>query len=79
MSKRTQIILASGNEGKVRELLKMFDDARIDLMSMKGHVPEGFEVDETGVTFEENAWLKAFEVCRETGHPSLADDSGLGG
>lgn len=74
---RTEIILASTNEGKVRELLRLFDEPRIVLASMKHHVPEGFEVDETGTTFEENAWLKACEVCRVTNRPALADDSGL--
>lgn len=74
--KRT-IILASGNEGKVRELSSLFDEPRIALVSMKGKVPEGFEVEETGATFEENAWLKALAVCEATGLPALADDSGL--
>lgn len=65
------------NEGKVRELVRLFDEPRISLSTMKEHVPPGFEVDETGTTFEENAWLKAIEVCQVTGRPALADDSGL--
>ena len=35
------------------------------------------EVDETGTTFEENAYLKANAACKETGLPAIADDSGL--
>jgi XTP/dITP diphosphohydrolase len=72
-----EIVLASGNEGKVRELARLFDEPRITLATMKHFVPEGFEVEETGTTFEANAWLKALEVCAETGKPALADDSGI--
>ncbi len=35
------------------------------------------EPEETGTTFEENAWIKAAAACRETGLPAVADDSGL--
>jgi XTP/dITP diphosphohydrolase len=73
----TEIILASTNEGKVRELVRLFDEPRISLTTMKEHVPPGFEVDETGTTFRDNAWLKALEVCKLTGRPALSDDSGL--
>ncbi len=73
----TEIVLASGNQGKLRELERLFDEPRLRLISMKDLVPEGFEVDETGATFEENAWLKALEVCKATGKPALADDSGI--
>lgn len=72
-----EIVLASTNEGKVRELLQLFADPRIQLVSMKSYVPAGFEVDETGTTFEENAFLKATTVCQVTSRPALADDSGL--
>jgi XTP/dITP diphosphohydrolase len=44
---------------------------------MSGLVPPGFEVEESGSTFEENAWLKALEVSRVTKMPTLADDSGI--
>lgn len=72
-----EIVLASTNQGKVRELARLFDEPRIRLVSMSGLVPPDFEVDETGTTFEENAWLKAISVCRVTGRPALADDSGI--
>lgn len=72
-----EIVLASTNEGKVRELTRLFDEPRLRLVSMVGLVPRGFEVEETGSTFEENAWKKACEVCSATGLPALADDSGI--
>lgn len=75
--KAVDVILASTNEGKVRELAVLFAEPRLQLVGLRGRVPAGFEVDETGQTFEENAWLKALAVCAETGLPALADDSGL--
>ena len=71
------IILASMNVGKARELSRLFAEPRVHLVSMREFVPAGFEVEETGVTFEENAWLKALQVCKVTGRPALADDSGI--
>jgi XTP/dITP diphosphohydrolase len=70
-------VLASRNAGKVRELNRLFDDPRIELVTMATLVPDDFEVNETGTTFEENAWLKAEELCQLTGLPALSDDSGL--
>ena len=72
-----EVVLASGNQGKLRELNRLFDEPRISVVGMKHLVPVRFEVDETGETFEENAWLKALGVCAETGKPALADDSGI--
>jgi len=72
-----RVVLASRNAGKVRELNRLFDEPRIELVSMTTLVPDDFEVEETGSTFEENAWLKAEGVCRVTGLPALSDDSGL--
>lgn len=77
MTAKTRIVLASGNQGKVKELSRLLAEPRIELVSQKGIVPSDFEVEETGVTFEENAWLKALAVCQETGLAALADDSGL--
>lgn len=73
----TEIVLASSNVGKVRELSRLLCEPRIALVSMKDLVPPGFEVAEDGRTFEENAWKKALEVCEVTGLPALADDSGI--
>ena len=74
---RTQVVLASGNTGKVQELLKLFSDERLDLVPMSQLVAADYDVEETGTTFEENAWLKAETLCRATGRICLADDSGL--
>ena len=71
-----EVIFASNNKNKLRELkekLKKFD---IEVVSQK---EAGFdvEVEETGTTFEENAVLKANEIYKLSGKPVIADDSGL--
>lgn len=73
----TQIVLASTNPGKLREFARLLDDPRIELLSMVPLVPLDFCVEETGLTFEDNAVLKAVAVARATGLPALADDSGI--
>tara|TARA_Y100001968_G_scaffold45038_1_gene35088 strand:- start:772 stop:1359 length:588 start_codon:yes stop_codon:yes gene_type:complete len=67
------LVIASGNEGKIKEFKKLLGDFPIDLLTQ----PAGFEVEETGKTFVENARIKAIAVSQETGNLSLADDSGL--
>jgi XTP/dITP diphosphohydrolase len=70
-----KLVLASSNQGKLAELRDLLGDADIDL-----HAQSGFGVDdaeETGLTFVENAILKARHAARATGLPSLGDDSGL--
>jgi XTP/dITP diphosphohydrolase len=71
---RERLVLASGNAGKLAELRALLDGA-FDL-----HAQSEFGVDdveETGLTFIENALLKARHAARQTGLPALADDSGL--
>jgi XTP/dITP diphosphohydrolase len=77
MPKTTTIVLASTNQGKVREFSRLLCDPRLEVVSMATLVPRDFSVEETGATFAENAWLKALAVCQVTGHCALADDSGL--
>ena len=67
------LVIASGNQGKIAEFKKLLDDFPFDLMTQ----PVGFEIEETGSTFMENARIKAIAVSQETGDLSLADDSGL--
>ena len=70
-----KLVLASGNAGKLAELRDLLGDAGIDL-----HAQSEFGVDdaeETGLTFVENALLKARHASRATGLPALGDDSGL--
>ena len=67
------LVIASGNKGKIGEFKKLLDDFPIDLLTQ----PVGFEIEETGSTFMENARIKAISVSQVTGNLSLADDSGL--
>ena len=71
-----QLLIATHNEGKVREFLELLGDGPFSLTSLKEQgVTE--EVEETGTTFEENAIIKAQAYARMTGLLTLADDSGL--
>ena len=67
------LVIASSNQGKIGEFKKLLDDFPFDLLTQ----PVGFEIEETGKTFMENARIKAIAVSQATGHLSLADDSGL--
>ena len=67
------LVIASGNEGKIKEFQKLLEDFPFDLLTQ----PVGFEIEETGNTFMENARIKAIAVSQATGNLSLADDSGL--
>ncbi|HEX8287186.1 MAG TPA: RdgB/HAM1 family non-canonical purine NTP pyrophosphatase [Pyrinomonadaceae bacterium] len=71
-----QILVATGNPGKIAELKKLLADLPFDLLSLKDF-PDVTEVAETGSTFAENARLKAQGYAQQTGLLSLADDSGL--
>ena len=72
----TEIILASGNKGKIAEFQSLLDGLDIQVHSMKEY-PQIGEIVEDGTTFAENALKKARVVCSATGKPALADDSGL--
>ena len=67
------LVIASGNPGKVLEFSHLLADLKLTIRPQ----PEGLEVEETGITFAENARLKASAVARATGCWALADDSGL--
>ena len=69
------LVLASGNAGKLVELRELLGDSALTL-----HAQSEFgvgDVEETGATFIENALLKARHAARQTGRPALGDDSGL--
>jgi len=70
----TELVLASHNAGKLKELQAMLGDA-IRVRSIGEF--SAIEPDETGLTFVENAILKARNAARISGLPALADDSGL--
>ncbi|MEU1115755.1 MULTISPECIES: RdgB/HAM1 family non-canonical purine NTP pyrophosphatase [unclassified Streptomyces] len=74
----TRLILATRNAGKITELRAILADAGLDheLVGADAY-PEIPDVRETGVTFAENALLKAHALARATGLPAVADDSGL--
>ena len=71
-----QLLIATGNLGKVREYAELLSGIPFELVSLKD-LGITHEVDETGETFEENAWLKASEYAEISGLLTLADDSGL--
>ncbi|MFT4530695.1 MAG: XTP/dITP diphosphohydrolase [Gammaproteobacteria bacterium] len=75
----TKIVLASGNAGKLREFSAMFAqhfaDANVELIPQTTLGVD--DAEETGLSFVENAILKARHACAITGLPALADDSGL--
>ena len=70
------MILASNNAHKLEEFRAIFADMGIEIIPQSAAGCD-FEVDETGETFEENAYLKAVAVTRATGQAAIADDSGL--
>lgn len=70
-----KIVLATGNAGKLREFAAVLAELELEIMPQSAfNVPEA---DETGLTFIENALLKARNAALHTGLPALADDSGL--
>lgn len=71
-----KIIIATKNEGKVREFRKLLEPLGYQPVSLK---EENIDVDiiEDGDTFEENAHIKAKEIYKITKTPVIADDSGL--
>ncbi len=70
-----KLIVASSNKGKLREIKTLLGD-RYEIVSMK-EAGIDIEIDETGVTFEENALIKAKTVYGVCGCPVISDDSGL--
>ena len=71
-----KLILASNNAKKLKELKAILSDMDVELLSQR-EAGCDFEVEETGTTFEENAYLKAKAVADATGEITVADDSGL--
>lgn len=70
-----RIVLASGNKGKVKEFSELLGGVDISVVPQSDFgVPD---VEETGLTFVENAIIKARNAAAHTGLPAIADDSGL--
>lgn len=72
----TQLIFATGNAGKMREIRQIMADMPLDIKSMK-EAGVTADIVEDGKTFEENALIKARAIHALTGGIVLADDSGL--
>ena len=71
-----KIVFATNNKGKLREVKKLFENEKVQILSLK---EIGFEqeIAETGTTFEENAFIKADTIFKIFQLPVIADDSGL--
>lgn len=70
-----QLVLASNNPGKITEMRAMLADLNIELIPQADFGVD--DIAETGLSFVENALLKARHAATVSGLPSLADDSGL--
>jgi XTP/dITP diphosphohydrolase len=73
---KPSLLVATHNPGKMREYRELLEDSPYDLVSLDD-LGISLDVDETGTTFFENAWLKAHAYAAEGGLLTLADDSGL--
>lgn len=71
-----KICAATGNPGKLRELRRILTAQGHEVLSQKELGIE-LEPEETGATFEQNAIIKAEALCKASGLPTIADDSGL--
>jgi len=69
------IVLASNNTGKIQEFNEMLNELGLEIKPQGEFNVE--EIEETGLTFIENAILKARNACAQTGLPAIADDSGI--
>ena len=71
-----EVVLASRNHKKIEELKSLLSDMPVKVSSLLDY-PEISDVEETGLTFAENAELKSRAAALSTGHIALGDDSGL--
>lgn len=79
-TEKLRIVLASGNAGKLTEFFRIlsdvsFDGADLEIVAQSDY--DVVDVPETGLTFVENAIIKARNASQQTGLPALADDSGI--
>ncbi|MDN5755664.1 MAG: RdgB/HAM1 family non-canonical purine NTP pyrophosphatase [Arthrobacter sp.] len=81
MAPSPRLVLATHNQGKLRELRELLrgqvPGLDVDTQVVDAGAVDAPDVRETGVTFEANALLKAHAVAEATGLPAIADDSGL--
>lgn len=74
--KKLHIVIATGNQNKVREYKELFEGYPFEITSLKD---EGInvDIDENGTSFKENAYIKASTIAKYTSKIVIADDSGL--
>ena len=70
-----KVVLASSNQGKLREFFRILGSAGFEIVPQSDYAV--VDVPETGLTFVENAIIKARNASQHTGLPALADDSGI--
>lgn len=71
-----KFVLASHNPGKLKEMQAVLSQLGVEVV-LQSELGIAVEVEENGTTFGENARLKAEAVCKASGLPAIADDSGL--
>ena len=71
-----KFVLATANPGKIKEMCNILSTSEFEIVT-RSDLGIDMEVEETGSTFLENALIKAQALCKETGLPAIADDSGL--
>jgi XTP/dITP diphosphohydrolase len=71
-----QLVLATNNEDKIREIRHLLDDLPVTILTRDDFL-DFPDIEETGTTLEQNALLKAGGIAQFTDLPALADDSGL--
>lgn len=74
---RLELVLATSNPHKVEEMQRLLGQETIRILSLDEVGLGGLEIEENGKSFEENALIKAVEVCNRTGKIAVSDDSGL--
>lgn len=72
-----ELIVASTNQGKIKEIKAMLKDIDIEVLAMNEVLEQEIEIEENGQTFKENALIKAQTIADLVDKPVLADDSGL--
>lgn len=72
-----EIVMATNNADKVREMQMLFDELGIKVKALKDVFDQPVEIEENGTTFEENAKIKAETISKMISRIVIADDSGL--
>lgn len=72
-TKIKKLVFATKNKNKLSEVRNMLKNTGIEICEIKSE----FDPEETGTTFEENAYIKAFEAAKITGMSAFGDDSGI--